>query len=259
MHIISGALLLVRTHRRELLLQVLAYPVLALLWAAWLWIPDAHWYQLLLTALLALAIALSGLWINATTMRAYREESSSTSALRMLSLLLWFVILAALLWWVGSWTRWLTDLSPYLYSKMSHGTREAVRLPRLTGFFYGLQTCVFWYCIPALLFPFAVEWASHSLLHARYRVILRSLASAGYWAGFVPVALIAAWMPGYLVSAQLGHSLSAQTFSVVVRVALAYFVFLGCWMFAIALAAQSLRDTDSVRNRIAGEPAPQPA
>src|SRR5438270_2087889 len=99
MHIISGALLLVRTHRRELLLQVLAYPVLALLWAAWLWIPDAHWYQLLLTALLALAIALSGLWINATTMRAYREESSSTSALRMLSVLLWFVILAALLWW----------------------------------------------------------------------------------------------------------------------------------------------------------------
>lgn len=258
---ITGALRLVASHRRQAALQLVAYPLLAMLWAVWLWIPDAHWYQLILTIVLAIAIALGFVHGNASTMRAYREDDAHTTVSRSLSLLLWLAIFCALLWWIASWSEWFNNLGPYLYSKLSHSTRQSIRQPRLTGFLTGLRSALFWYFIPALLLPLGVEWASHAVHRAHYRAYLRSVGNLWYWIALIPLALIAAWIPDLLVSARFGASLSAQTFSVIVRVGLAYLVTLACWLLALALAAQCLRESDThlVRDNTVGEPAPQPA
>ncbi|GAC1647127.1 MAG: hypothetical protein NVS9B15_05580 [Acidobacteriaceae bacterium] len=260
MRILAGALRLIAANLSRVLLLLVGIPVIALLWAGWLWIPEAHYWQLAVTIIVAIAL-LSGIsWLQALVMRGLRSDSLRPDVAAIISVLIWFAILCILLRWIDARNNWLGNFAPYLYSKLSRSTRSELPLPRLAGMLADIQATCFWYIGPALLLPFALEWSSFGMVQARYRKCLQTIGTLCYWLWLAPVAVIAANIPDILVSKQFGTSLSAQTFSVILRVGLAYLILFACWILALAITARTLRDCDSLETQhVSGNPVPQPA
>jgi hypothetical protein len=260
MNTVQGGLGIMRAEWRVGALQFIALPVLALLFGAWLWIKEATRWELALQVVIAGFICFAAVWLQAATMRRYRRAEPRP---HWLPVFLWCVVFAALMYWVASWSDNFAKLAPYLYSKMSHGMRETLGFKNVGRFFAFAQAAVFWWVVPVLMLPFGVEWASAGVLRAEYRRCFRMLGSRRYWLSMAVPAVVAAWVPGLLVDWKPGKGLAVQIMSAILRIGLVYAIALMCWLFAIAVAAWSLREQGAVvrsaAERVGGDPAAQPA
>jgi hypothetical protein len=261
MNTLRGALAIMRSEWRFGALQFIGLPMLAVLFGAWLWIQEATWWELGLQMLMAAMIAAATVWLQANTMSRYRTGESGRA--HVFVVFTFCVLLTLLMYWVAGWSNFLAQLTPYLYSKMSHGVRETIGLKNLGAFFAFVQSAIFWWALPALLLPFGIEWASDGVRRTQYRRCLRVLGSAWYRLWMTAPAVVAAWIPGLLTGWKPDKGLAVQITSAILRIGLAYAIALVCWVFAIAVTAWWLRAQGVVATsgaeRVGGDPAVQPA
>jgi hypothetical protein len=141
--------------------------------------------------------------------------------------------------------------------------RETVELKNIGAFFAFIQAAVFWWVLPALMLPFGVEWASLGPRRTEYRRVARVQGSLRYWIWMVIPAVIAAWVPKLLINWKPGKGLGVEMTSAILRLGIAYGIALACWLFAIALAACSMKNqqstVSSAAEDIGGNPTVQPA
>jgi hypothetical protein len=262
METFRNAVRIMRREWRAGALFFVALPLLALLVVLWLWVKEATWWELLLQGVIAIVVCAGAATAQALVMHRYSRSADKLTPARIAVVLVWCALFGAVLWYVSGWSDFWTRLTPYTYSKLSHGTRESIGFRNVSRFFGIMDAALVWWIVPALLLPLGVEWARAGLRRAEYRQCGRALVSVTYWAWLIVPAVIALWAPGTLVAWHPGKGLSMEMVSVAVRLTLAYVVAVVCWLFAIAVAAQRLttaaRAISALRDR-SGKPAAQPA
>jgi hypothetical protein len=254
-------------HRwRIALLQLLLLPILGLAFVVWLWIPEAHWWQLLLSLLCAVSIALGMAWLQAATIRRYSETSAAVSLRTgigsVVAVLIWLIIFFVLLHFMKSLDDLGSKLTAYWYSKLPATVRPRLTYVRFANLAIFVLSTLYWYIVPAVLIPLGIIWASDGYRRARYRNWGATLLRLRYWLLLAPAALIAAQVPK-VMDWKPGKSVDQEIVSLALRLAFVFTVTLLCWLFGLAMAArvgQELEDAhSSPQPEIGGKPAPEPA
>jgi hypothetical protein len=199
-------------------IQACGYLVLLALVYGWLGISDRSAWQVLLSAVLGLAIVFGAVWLVGSALAA-----EPLSLRRVPQFLVWIVAAAAVI----ACCVWLAGYRPRVgFSVASHLTlwfRRPVKPQSMGTLYAGLLWIVGAAGVLALL-PAAVK----------ARPTLR------YWIGSALLVLAGIWLPGLIVGwAPKFQSFGAQTASMIVRFTLAYAIALAAWLAITALARNS--------------------
>jgi hypothetical protein len=201
--------------RATLAIQAVGYVALMALVYGWLGISDRSVAQVLLSALLGLAIVFATVWLVGSALAA-----EPLSLQRLPRFVIWIAAAAA----VVVCCVWLAGYRPRVgFSVASHLTlwfRRPVKPPVMGAIYTGVLWIAGAAGVLALL-PRAIKVRPTR----RYWIGSALLVLAGYW---LPGLLIG-WVPKF-------QSFGAQTASMIVRFALAYAIALAAWLSITALA-----------------------
>ena len=227
------------------LAEFVGNPLLFLCFWLWLLIPEASGAQLTGSVVIATLIGIAFLTLAGATLAWYVDyHAGETPTLRSvfakgLKHFLWIAIwgLAALavlkvVAWAGGYEY---QLPTYLRSKMSQGMRAHITEEGLHTTFNWVLAIVSWVLLPALWLPPAAQLAARGLrgfAREGFRAWGRSLVSWQYWVLVAVCAFVGVWVPARLMDwiPKDGSSLTAETWSMVVRLLLSYLLALFAWM-----------------------------
>ena len=204
--------------RKTIAIQACGYLVLLALVYEWLGISDRSVWQVLLSAVLGLAIVFGAVWLVGSALAA-----EPFSLRRLPRYLIWIAAIAAVI----ACCVWLAGYRPRVgFSIASHLTlwfRRPIKPQTMGTLYAGLLWIVGAAGVLALL-PKAVQ----------ARPTLR------YWIGSALLLLAGIWLPGLIVGwVPKFTSFGAQTASMIVRFTLAYAIALAAWLSITALARGS--------------------
>lgn len=238
-------------NRRLWLIQFLANPILFALFAAWLLIPEARTWQLVLSVLFGAGIVGSALVLHAGTLNYFCDHSRSKGALLKSAFGRALLHIAAIAVWVGIfyliWRQvdrldlYRDEVPTYIRSMLPAFLRRHITLGAMTGLFDGFIWGLRWIVTPGLLLPLASEAANRGfrgLRRAGFSVWKGVIASLEYWivvvlaavAGVFVSPLIVNWTPR-----SPNSTLAGETVSVIGRLLVAYLLGLSSWMLACSM------------------------
>lgn len=217
---------------------------------AWLWIPERSVWQLIGGGVLAILLVVLLVWLHAGTMYHYQRSSmvepfgawASYRAVlpRLPALLLGAGIAAAAL--VGGW--WLESQVPaaadWLASALTLSRQKPFSPESAGAILAPLAWLVRWYALPLLLLPSAVCLAANGFRgfgFASIRAAVGSLTRLWYWACGLVLVGLGIYLPSVLAAIKppLDSSLWLQATSMVVRLGVAYLLFVTSWLLLVSL------------------------
>lgn len=244
-------------NRRLWLIQFLANPILFLLFVAWLRIPEARIWQLMLIVLLAAGIVVAALVLHGGTLVYFCDRFRSDSAelkaafgraLRHVAAIAVWVCVFYLVFELAGKLHGYHDQAPtYIRSMLPAFLRRHITLVAVTRLFDGFAFVLQWILTPGLLLPFAVSAADRGFSGfggsgwTTWKTVVRSLQ---YW-GVLAIAVVL----GVLVSGSIIHwtprsqnpTFTGETISLVLRFAVAYLLALFSWMLACSMIGRRCR------------------
>jgi uncharacterized membrane protein YidH (DUF202 family) len=250
------------------LIQFLGNALLFALFTAWLFIPVATAWHLILNVLLALILLAGLLVLHGGTLNYFcsREERENESLREVFRRGVWNVLAVALcaavlylLWLLAGQTgSYEGSLPPYLRSISPAFLRRFAGLPVFQGiismFFFTLR----WILVPGLVLPLVASGAYsgfRGLGRSGLQIWKTTVWSISYWAivivavlfGVVATEKIMGWTPDFRTS-----TFSQETTSLLIRSLVSYFLALFAWMLAcsaIGRQRQTVADTTDDPNR----------
>jgi hypothetical protein len=219
--------------------QFIGNALLILLVLAWTRLPDKHVWQVVLTLLVPVLLAICVLELHAATMRKLSDDEGKRIKLPWgaLTLLLWFALGAAL-WWALDWCDSQIPLwAGYLNSKGSpHARVTWLSFEHVSRDLALVEWVLRWIAVPGKLIVLgtaSAQWGwrfqwrrtTHVLLDWRWWPVVALAALAG-------VALPARWFAGIPTG-----SVSAQVSHVALKLAAAYLLAVGSWVLLLGWAA----------------------
>ncbi len=220
----------------------------------WLLLPDAHGWQVALSAGLAIATILFGLWLRAGSfayfrLTEFRENATVGLAFRhairhMIALAVCAIPMAVIEWELLSLRRYTPQFGVWFWQKV-----PLVRFgsPRQL---YHTSDYLLWLLMALLLciwLPIASTVAAVGLRPARMARSLRTLKRLPYWLWICGLTLIGAYLPYKLVWWIPDLStLTKQAWSAGLRFALAYVLLISAWvalLFVVGVRAEK-EDSD---------------
>jgi hypothetical protein len=223
--------------------QFLLTLLLILIALAWTRLPDKHIWQVAMTLLIPLLLAISALELQAGTVRAFADDDGHRVKLiwGAVTLLVWIAIGFA------SWALldWCDDQIPlwsgYLNSKMTpHARATTFSYEHLQRYMTIAEWVLRWIVVPAKLIPFAAA-STQSGWRLPWRRLLRFLWSWRWWLGVVLASLIGVWLPSSFFDKAPAGSVSAQVWTVSLKLAGAYVLVVGVWVLLLAWWASLFR------------------
>jgi len=236
-------------------IQLLANPILFLLFALWLLLPVAHGWDLLLNALLIVFVALGAIALHAGTLNYFQDarrtgESGIRRAfLRALRHVIAILILVALAYGVWHFVQLLdsySDIFPaYVRSTLPAWARRRFSLAQANLTFEVVIFLISWIAAPGLLLPFALTTADEGLRgfgRKGWIAWRRAVSSFSYWIVLAAAAVLGVfvtsklmnWTPNFATSTIRHESLSLAW-----RLLLSYGLGLAAWMLACSTVACS--------------------
>lgn len=248
---LGAAVLAVRRSRRIALLQFLGNPLLFLLFIVWLWVPERHSAQLVLTVLLGFIIVAGGLILHALTLAYFREcpaapAAPHRTALRgclchLPSFLVWLVIVVFLFRILDEAGDRSLLAAAYFRSLLPMPLRASFPQAAVDHTAVRLLWIAKYYLLPVLLLPLGMQLAYLGIGGASVRNSLRPLGRAGYWLIMAALSLLGVWLPAHLIFWNpVKGPLSIQVISLVTRLLAAYLAALLAWLLALALTGDIL-------------------
>jgi hypothetical protein len=206
---------------------------------AWTRLPEKHVWEVVLSLLVPLVLAICALELQAGTIRKLADDDDRRVKLvwGAVTLVVWVAVGAA--FWV--FLDWCDDRIPlwagYLNSKAPAGGRA-------TWFTYAhiynglgyVEWVLRWIVLPAKLIPYGVASAQWGWRIPWMRV-LRMLWNWRWWVVVVAAALVAVWLPGRFFVAEPNGTVSAQVWHVGLKLAATYVLAVGCWVLLLAWVA----------------------
>jgi hypothetical protein len=210
--------------------------LLILLGLVWTRLPDKHFWQVALSLLLQLILAISALELQAGTVRAFAHDDGRRVKL------VWGAI-TFLVWIAVGWAAWVLldwcdDQIPlwagYLNSRASaQATATVFTYQHIGRWLTMLEWFVRWIVVPAKLVPFAAtsaQWGPR----LPWRRIIRLLWNGRWWLGVVLAALVGVWLSSQFFNAVPEGTVSAQVWTVSLKLAAAYLLAVGSWVLLLA-------------------------
>lgn len=210
--------------------------LLILLGLAWTRLPDKHLWQVGLSLLIPVLLAISALELQAGTVRAFAEDDGERVKLPRgaVTLLVWIAVGAA----AWAFLDWCDDQIPlwagYLNSKASAHARAALFTYEHIG--HSLTTVewiIRWIVVPAKLIPYGAAstlWG----LRLPWRRIYRFLWNWRWWLGVALASLVGVDLPGQFFNGTPKGTVSAQILSVSLKLAAAYLLAVSSWLVLLA-------------------------
>jgi hypothetical protein len=260
--IIRGAIAGTIRHRALWCVQFFGNALLAVLFAVWLLIPVANDWNIFLNAFVAIVIVVAGLTLHGGTLNYFRDYDRSDTAtlkaafwraLRHVVAIAICVGVFYLLWRLMNWVDGYSDSVPaYLRSTMPAWMRRYISLGFIHWAYVWKAFALRWLIIPGLLLPFVMATAD-----LNFRGFWRAgcvawghcVTSMSYWfllviavlVGVLAAPAIFGWTPNFETS-----TLRFESFSLVIRVIVAYELGLWAWMLACyAVTRASIAPDDS--------------
>lgn len=214
--------------------------VVALLFLFWLRIPDASWFQVLLSVLIGLiTVAVAGLGQSAVLLQLC---ATPWSRQRLLRGLLLFVVMFAV--WLTLYTYsakldpTITTWAGYLNSRFPRSLRPVFSFARLDTWLTQALSIACWALALLLLALLGAALASAPL-----RAVVRVLRSLVWWVLLCLGAWLAVTLTTVLVNWVPGHTLGTALFSLGGRLLLVSVVDLAISCFLLALAGALVRSS----------------
>ena len=251
---IRSATALLRDSR--LVMLHLAGNILLLAAAAfWLLIPEAHLWQLLLSAAGGIMILFCFLWLHCYTMArgAGRDQGgvreSCRESVRRLPL---FAILAALLVALMHWSNGFTEkswqISGYFFTRLPHSLQRAFGEWRFHDLIHAKLVTFTWFVLPAVLLPLLAWAASFGLSRRGLGAAVRVYARWRYWAAAIIGALAGIWVPSLLIDWTPATTLTGESISMVLRLLTAYLLAVSSWLMISSVVGGLLRPVAGVES-----------
>ncbi len=221
---------------------------------SWLLMPDAHGWQVAVSALDGALVIFFGLWLrtgtfayfrvaefrdNATVWRAFRH------ALRhLVALAVWAVCLAAIAWFLISLRRYTPQFGVWFWQKspsfLRFGTpKEVFHTADWVLWF------VLWVLVPAVWLPIATTVAAAGFRLKRMARSLRVLRRPAYWLWFCALMLVGVYVPYRLVWWIPDLSdLREQAWSMGLRFFVAYVILISAWIALLLVIGTRVEKED---------------
>jgi len=223
----------------------------ALLFAAvtlWLLIPEAHAWQLLLSAITGLLILFAFAWLHCgtlahglTPMRGSLNRDFLLG-LRYLPLFILFIgVLAFLMIWLEKISERSWQISGYFFTRLPHFLQGSIGESRFHDWVLIKFSVLIWFLLPALFLPLLSSATSSCLSLGGFGKALRTYARWKYWLAVAVAALLGIWLPNVLVNWTPLHGLAKETASMVLRLLAAYVLAVGVWLMTSAVVGSFLQ------------------
>jgi len=228
----------------NLLLAALAY--------GWLAIPDARLWQLAVSALFGLALALAFLWLQASTFEFFTQAHAGAGAgvipafratlRRLPALVVWALLFALGLWVIGWAGGKVGYASNWLGSALTMTLRTPVSPQGVAGVLNTVLWVLAWVWAPLRLLPLAVEVSANGFegfAGARRAAARRVFRRGRYWLAYVALLALGTWLPAVLIDwFPKVESLWAQAASLLLRFLGAYLLLVTAWLLLASLLAR---------------------
>jgi len=213
--------------------------LLILLGLAWTRLPDKHVWQVALTLIVPLLLAISVLELEAGTMRALADDDGRRVKLvwGACTLLVWVALFLAC-WAVLDWC---DDQIPmwagYLNSRASAGGRITVfTYEHIQRWLTLAEWLLRWIVIPGKITPYAMA-SSQWGWRIPWRKIIRLLLSWRWWPVVVLAALVGVALPEHFFAGIPHGTVSHQIWAVALKLAVSYVLAVGSGILLLGWAA----------------------
>jgi len=217
---------------------VLQFVVTLLILAAalgWTRLADKHWWQVALTLLVPVVLAICALELQAGTVRKLADDDGQSVKLvwGALTMLVW-VALGLAMWLILDWCDDKIPLwAGYLNSKFSSRARATTfTYDHILHWLTMLEWFVRWVVLPAKLIPYAAcsaQWG----LGIPWRRMIRFLWNWRWWVGVAVAAFVGVWLPAQFFEKPPHGTVSAQVWSVILKLAATYVLAVGSWVLLL--------------------------
>ena len=228
-----------RQSRRWVLAQFVLTALLILAGIAWTRLPEKHVWQVALSLLLPLLVAISALELQAGTMRSLADDDGKRVKLvwGAMTLLVWI----AVAWVAWALLDWCDDQIPqwagYLNSQASaHARARLFTYEHIVLWMTILEWVLRWVVVPAKVIPYAAASAQWGL-RLPWRRVLHLLWNWRWWLTVVLAALVSVWLPGRFFTGMPSGTVSAQIWHVTMKLAGAYLLVVGIWVLVLGWLA----------------------
>jgi hypothetical protein len=205
----------------------------------WTRLPDKHGWQVALSLLIPVLLAISALELQAGTMRKLADDDGRRVKL------VWGAV--TLLVWIGLWAAtwaildWCDDRIPlwaiYLNSKASaHAQATLFTFEHIQRCFLIAEWGLRWVVLPAKVIPYATASAQWGW-RLPWRRILRMLWNWRWWLAVLLASLIAVLLPGRFFAGAPGETVSEQVWSFVLKLIATYLLAVGSWVLLLGWVA----------------------
>jgi len=219
--------------------QFVVTALLLLAGLAWTRLPDKHGWQVALSLLVPVLLAISALELQAGTVRSFADDDGKRVKLvwGAVTLLVW-IAMGAAVWAVLDWCDdQIPQWAGYLNSQASAHARATLFTYEHIQRWLSLAEWVFrWVIVPAKIIPYAVVSAQWGWRLPWMRVI-RMLWNWRWWLGVVLAALLAVELPSRFFAAEPSGSVHAQIWHVVLKLNATYLLAMGSWVLLLGWVA----------------------
>jgi len=225
--------------RRWIVLQFVLTPVLILAGIGWTRLPDKHLWQVALDLLLPLLLIICALELEAGTIRAFADNDGRRVKLvwGAVTLLVWIAIGAAF-WAVLDWCDDQIPLwAGYLNSRASSHARSVVfTYAHIVHWLTIAEWILRWIVLPGKLIVLGAASAQWGW-RLPARRIFHILLSGRWWLGVILAALVGVLLTSRFFVGLPHGTVSAQVWTVVLKLAAAYLLAVGAWVLLLAWVA----------------------
>ena len=216
---------------------------------AWTRLPDKYGWQVALTLIVPLLLVLVMLELQAATMRALAADDRRRVKLvwGVLVLLVW----AAVFWAAWAVLDWCDAQIPqwagYLNSRFSaHARARVFTYAHLAQWMTCAEWVLRWIIVPGKLIVCAVASAQWGW-RLPWRTLIRLLLNWRWWLAAVVAALVSVVLPAHFFNGLPSGTVAHQVWAVMLKLAAAYVLAVGCWLLLLAWAAVLLDRTQTAR------------
>lgn len=234
-------------------LQLVGNGIIFLLYAGWLRLPEAHWWDLLLNLIVILLAVAGALVLHGGTLNYLSEAHADRSALltpnfkKALKHFLAIAIWALIFVFVCVETDKLGDFSysfpGYLRSELPNWLRKYTTDAAFTGIYNFMAGFLLWIVMPGLLLPGALLAASQGVRGltrlGEWRSVLRRVS---YWVvlmlAIIPAGIVIALLLGWKVNPDTA-TLRGEEVGLILRLLACYVIGLFAWLWVCSMVGRT--------------------
>jgi hypothetical protein len=213
--------------------------LLILLALAWTRLPERHLWQVALTLVVPLLLAISALELQAGTVRSFADDDGKRVRLvwGAATLLVW-VALACVAWALLDWCDdQIPQWAGYLNSRASaHARATLFTYEHIQRWLSLAEWVLRWVAVPAKVIPYATASAQWGW-RLPWRRVIRLLWDWRWWLGVLLAALAAVALPSRFFASEPSGGVSAQVWHVALKLAATYLLAVGSWVLLLAWVA----------------------